>query len=123
MYNEKVMNHFENPRNVGEIPTANAVGEMESASCGDTTIIYLDIQDNIIKDIHFKTYGCAAAIASSSMLTEMVKGKTLEEAEAITTDAIVQELGGLPPAKIHCSVLAGDALKKAIANYKAEHKA
>ncbi|MPN57121.1 Iron-sulfur cluster assembly scaffold protein IscU [bioreactor metagenome] len=123
MYTEKVMDHFENPRNVGESTTANAVGEMESASCGDTTIIYLDIEDNIIKDIHFKTYGCAAAIASSSMLTEMVKGKTLEEAEAITTDSIVQELGGLPPAKIHCSVLAGDALKRAIANYRAEHKA
>lgn len=123
MYNEKVMDHFENPRNVGESATANAVGEMESASCGDTTIIYLDIEDNIIKDIHFKTYGCAAAIASSSMLTEMVKGKTLEEAEKITTDSIVKELGGLPPAKIHCSVLAGDALKKAIQNYRAEHQA
>ena len=123
MYNEKVMDHFENPRNVGESTTANAVGEMESASCGDTTIIYLDIENNIIKDIHFKTFGCAAAIASSSMLTEMVKGKTLEEAEAISTGQIVDELGGLPPQKIHCSVLAGDALKKAIDNYRKQLEA
>jgi len=122
MYNEKVLDHFNNPRNVGEPEEQNAVGVVQSASCGDTTYIYLDVEDGIIKDIKFRTFGCAAAIASSSMLTEMAKGKTLEEARQISTDCIVNELGGLPEQKIHCSVLAGDALKAAIDDYIANHK-
>jgi nitrogen fixation NifU-like protein len=123
MYNETVMNHFENPRNVGEMENSSAVGEVQSPSCGDTTIIYLDIDDNnVIRDIKFKTYGCAAAIASSSILTEMAKGKTLEEAMTIETQDIVDALGGIPEYKVHCSVLAADALKSAIANYRKEQQ-
>lgn len=122
MYNETVLDHFEHPRNVGEVEREAAKGEVTSKSCGDTTIISVDIEDNVIKDIKFKTFGCAAAIASSSILTEMAKGKTLEEAEAITTDQIVSELGGLPEYKIHCSVLAADALKEAIKNYRESHQ-
>ncbi len=118
MYNEKVMDHFEHPRNIGEVEKKDAVGEVTSKSCGDTTIISIDVEDNKIKDIKFKTFGCAAAIASSSMLTELAKGMTLEEAEAISTKQIVDELGGLPPHKVHCSVLAADALKVAIQNYR-----
>lgn len=120
MYNETVIDHFNNPRNVGELDTA-AKGEVSSPVCGDTTLIYLDVQDGVIKDIKFKTYGCAAAIASSSMLTTMAIGKTLAEAKAITNDDVVKSLGGLPEAKIHCSVLAADALRKAIENYEKEH--
>lgn len=120
MYNETVIDHFNNPRNVGELNTA-AKGEVSSPVCGDTTLIYLDVQDGVIKDIKFKTYGCAAAIASSSMLTTMAIGKTLAEAKAITNDDVVKSLGGLPEAKIHCSVLAADALRKAIENYEKEH--
>ena len=122
MYNEKVLDHFNNPRNVGEPEEQNAVGVVQSESCGDTTYVYLDVEDGIIKDIKFRTFGCAAAIASSSMLTEMAKGKTLEEARKISTESIVNELGGLPEQKIHCSVLAGDALKAAIDDYIANHK-
>ncbi len=119
LYNDTVMEHFENPRNVGEPERYSVKGEVQSPSCGDTTIIYLDVDDaGIIRDIHFKTYGCAAAIASSSVLTEMAKGKTLAEAAAITTADVVKALGGLPEYKIHCSVLAADALKKAIAAYQ-----
>ncbi len=122
LYNEKVMDHFENPRNVGEPEHTSAMGEVQSPSCGDTTIIYLDIdENNIIRDIRFKTYGCAAAIASSSALTEMVKGKTLEEAKKVSTQDIVDALGGIPEYKIHCSVLAADALKAAIDNYQSKH--
>ena len=120
MYNETVIDHFNNPRNVGELNTM-AKGEVSSPVCGDTTLIYLDVQDGVIKDIKFKTYGCAAAIASSSMLTTMAIGKTLAEAKAITNDDVVKSLGGLPEAKIHCSVLAADALRKAIENYEKEH--
>ncbi len=120
MYNETVIDHFNNPRNVGELNTT-AKGEVSSPVCGDTTLIYLDVQDGVIKDIKFKTYGCAAAIASSSMLTTMAIGKTLAEAKAITNDDVVKSLGGLPEAKIHCSVLAADALRKAIENYEKEH--
>jgi len=118
MYNEKVLDHFQNPRNIGEVDKKDAVGEVQSASCGDTTIISLDVENDVIKDIRFKTFGCAAAIASSSMLTEMAKGKTLDEAYSITIDQIVEALGGLPEHKIHCSVLAADALKAAIDNYR-----
>lgn len=120
MYNEKVMDHFENPRNQKGIQNVNAEGTVTSPSCGDTTHITLEIVDGVIKDVNFKTFGCAAAIASSSVLTEMVKGKTLEEAESITTAQLVDEMGGLPPQKVHCSVLAADALKAAIEAYRKE---
>ena len=118
MYNEKVVDHFSNPRNVGELTDADAVGENGSFKCGDTMKIYLKIEDGRIKDVRFLTYGCGAAIASSSMLTEMVKGKTLDEALGITNQDVADELGGLPPLKLHCSNLAADALHNAIANYR-----
>ncbi|HEY3426231.1 MAG TPA: Fe-S cluster assembly scaffold protein NifU [Negativicutes bacterium] len=117
MYTEKVMDHFSNPRNVGEIKDANGVGEVGNAKCGDIMRIYLQVEDNIIKDVKFKTFGCGAAIATSSMVTEMVKGKTLEEAEEISNQAVAEALGGLPPAKMHCSNLAADALHEAIKDY------
>ncbi|MBP2640838.1 MAG: Fe-S cluster assembly scaffold protein NifU [Negativicutes bacterium] len=117
MYTEKVMDHFTNPRNVGEISDANGVGEVGNAKCGDIMRIYLKVEDNIIKDVKFKTFGCGAAIATSSMVTEMVKGKTLEEALEISNQAVAEALGGLPPAKMHCSNLAADALHEAIKNY------
>lgn len=121
MYNETVLDHFNNPRNVGESVSKDGVGQVSSEVCGDTTFIYLDIEDNIIKDVKFKTFGCAAAIASSSMLTTMAVGKTLEEAKKITNEQIVEALGGLPEVKIHCSVLAADALRQAIADYESKH--
>jgi len=117
MYSEKVMDHFANPRNVGEIENANGVGEVGNAKCGDIMRIYLDIQDDIIKDVKFKTFGCGAAIATSSMVTEMVMGKTLDEALKISNDAVAEALDGLPPAKMHCSNLAADALHEAIKDY------
>lgn len=122
MYNETVLDHFQNPRNVGEVEHQDAVGRVQSEACGDTTFIYLEVEDGRIKDIKFKTFGCAAAIASSSMLTEMAKGLTLEEAKAITNEQVVEKLGGLPAFKVHCSVLAADALRAAIADYEASHK-
>ncbi|MGE5631243.1 MAG: Fe-S cluster assembly scaffold protein NifU [Caulobacteraceae bacterium] len=118
MYSEKVMDHFTNPRNVGEIEGANGVGEVGNAKCGDIMKIYLDIEDNIIKDVKFKTFGCGAAIATSSIATEMIKGKTVDEALALTNKAVIEALDGLPPAKIHCSVLAEEAVKAAIEDYK-----
>lgn len=118
MYSEKVMDHFSNPRNVGEIENANAVGEVGNAKCGDIMKIYMDIQDNIIKDVKFKTFGCGAAIATSSMATEMVKGKTVDEALALTNKAVMEALDGLPKEKIHCSVLAEEAIQSAIEDYK-----
>jgi nitrogen fixation NifU-like protein len=118
MYSDNVMDHFANPRNVGEIPDANGVGEIGNPTCGDITKIYLKIEDNVIKDIKFKTFGCAAAVASSSMLTEMAKGKTLEEALKITDEAVAEMLGGLPPQKMHCSNMAAEAMQKAIEDYK-----
>lgn len=118
MYTDKVMDHFTNPRNVGEIENANGIGEVGNAKCGDIMRIYLDIEDNIIKDIKFKTFGCGAAIATSSMATELVKGKTIEEALELTNKAVAEALGGLPPAKMHCSNLAADALHKAIEDYQ-----
>ncbi len=117
MYTEKVMDHFANPRNVGEIENANGIGEVGNAKCGDIMRIYLDVQDNIIKDVKFKTFGCGAAIATSSMVTELVMGKTLEEALKISNDAVAEALDGLPPAKMHCSNLAADALHEAIKDY------
>lgn len=118
MYNETVLEHFNNPRNVGEIENADAVGEAGSAVCGDSMIIYLTIKDDVIEDIKFKTFGCGAAVASSSMGTEMIKGKTIDEALKITSQDIADALGGLPPEKLHCSVLTTDALKNAIEEYR-----
>ena len=118
MYSEKVMDHFKNPRNVGEIPDADGVGEVGNPVCGDTTKIYLKIKGNIIDDIKFKTFGCGAVIASSSMLTEMAKGKTIEEALQITDQAVADMLGGLPPQKMHCSNMAADAMHKAVENFR-----
>lgn len=117
MYSEKVMDHFSNPRNVGEIAGASGVGEVGNAKCGDIMKIYLQIEDNIIKDVKFKTFGCGAAIATSSIATEMIKGKTVEEALELTNKAVIEALDGLPPAKIHCSVLAEEAVKAAIEDY------
>lgn len=117
MYSEKVMDHFSNPRNVGEIEDANAVGEVGNAVCGDIMKIYMKIEDNIIKEVKFKTFGCGAAIATSSMATEMVKGKTVEEALELTNKAVMEALDGLPPEKVHCSVLAEQAIQSALEDY------
>ena len=116
-YSSKVMDHFANPRNVGELEDANAVGQVGNLKCGDIMKIYMKIEDDIIKDISFKTFGCGAAIATSSMATEMVKGKTIQEALKLTNSAVVEALEGLPPAKVHCSVLAEEAIKAALADY------
>lgn len=119
MYSEKVMDHFNNPRNVGELEDASGVGEVGNPTCGDIMRISIKVNDqNIIEDVKFKTFGCGAAVATSSMVTEMVKGKTLDEALQITNDAVAAELGGLPANKMHCSNLAADALHKAIEDYK-----
>lgn len=117
MYTEKVMDHFANPRNVGELENANGIGEVGNAKCGDIMRIYLDVQDNIIKDVKFKTFGCGAAIATSSMVTELVMGKSIEDALEISNAAVAEALDGLPPAKMHCSNLAADALHEAIKDY------
>lgn len=117
MYSEKVMDHFENPRNVGKLENANAVGEVGNAVCGDIMKIYMYIEDGIIKDVKFKTFGCGAAIATSSMATELVKGKTIEEALSLSNKAVMDALDGLPPAKVHCSVLAEQAIRAAIKDY------
>lgn len=117
MYTDKVMDHFTNPRNVGDIKEADGVGEVGNAKCGDIMRIYLQVEDNIIKDVKFKTFGCGAAIATSSMVTEMVKGKSIEDALQISNQAVAEALGGLPPAKMHCSNLAADALHEAIKDY------
>jgi len=121
-YNETVMDHFMNPRNMGEIENPDAVAEVGNNICGDTMKIYLKIEDNRIVDVKFKTFGCGAAIASSSMTTELVKGKTIEEALKITNQQVSEALGGLPPAKQHCSVLAEDALRAAIEEYRKRNK-
>ena len=120
MYSEKVMDHFSNPRNVGQIDNANAVGEVGNAKCGDIMKIYMDIQDDVIKDVKFKTFGCGAAIATSSMATEMVKGKTVDEALALTNKAVMEALDGLTKEKIHCSVLAEEAIQSAINDYRSK---
>jgi len=117
-FTETVMDHFENPRNVGALADADAVAEVGSTECGDTTTLYLKIRDNRIADVRFRTLGCAAAIASSSIATEMILGKTLEEAWALTNTDVVEALGGLPEKKIHCSVLAEGAIREAINNYR-----
>ena len=117
-YSEKVMDHFANPRNVGEIKDASGVGEVGNPVCGDMMKFYIKVENNIIKDVKFKTFGCGAAIAVSSMVSEMAIGKTIEEALALTNEAVAKELGGLPPNKLHCSNLGADALHKAIEDYK-----
>ena len=116
-YSEKVMDHFANPRNVGEIEDANAIGEVGNAKCGDIMKMYLKIEDDVIVDVKFKTFGCGAAIATSSMATEMVKGKTVQEALELTNKAVAEALDGLPPVKVLCSVLAEEAIHSAIADY------
>jgi len=117
LYSEKVMDHFKNPRNVGEIPDASGVGQVGNAKCGDIMKIYLKVEDNIITDVKFETFGCGSAIASSSMATEMIKGKTLDEALALSNRDVVTALDGLPTHKIHCSVLAEEAIKTAVKDY------
>ena len=117
MYSEKVMDHFENPRNVGKIENPDGYGKVGSPTCCDVMEIFLKIEDETIVDVKFRTFGCASAIATSSMSTEMILGKKVEEALALTNKAVAQALDGLPPAKMHCSVLAEEAIKEAIENY------
>ncbi len=116
-YSEKVMDHFMNPRNVGEIPDASGIGNVGNPICGDVMRMYLKIENDIIVDAKFKTFGCGAAISTSSMVTEMVKGRTIEEALRISNKAVAEALGGLPPVKMHCSVLAEEALRAALKDY------
>lgn len=116
-YSEKVMDHFMNPRNVGEIPDADGVGSVGNPVCGDIMKMYIKVKDNVITDVKFKTFGCGAAIATSSMATEMIKGKTIEEALQLTNTAVAEALGGLPPVKMHCSLLAEEAVHSAIDDY------
>lgn len=118
MYSEKVMDHFRNPRNVGEIPDADGVGTVGNPVCGDVMAIYIKVKDNHINDIKFKTFGCGAAIATSSMITELAKGKSLDEALKITRNDVADKLGGLPSIKMHCSNLAADALHEAVKDYR-----
>jgi nitrogen fixation NifU-like protein len=122
MYNEKVMDHFQNPRNVGEITDADGVGQVGNPHCGDIMKIFIKVEDNTIKDIKFQTFGCGAAIATCSMVTELVKGKTIDEAVKVTNKAVAEALGGLPPVKMHCSNLAADALADAIKDYRKKQK-
>lgn len=117
LYTETVMDHFMNPRNVGEIENADGIGEVGNARCGDIMKMYLKIENNIITDVKFETFGCGSAIASSSMATEMIKGKTIEEALAVTNKQVVDALGGLPAHKLHCSVLAEESIKSAVKDY------
>ncbi len=122
LYSEKVMEHFKNPRNVGEIENPDGIGHVGNPVCGDIMELYIKVSNNIITDAKFKTFGCGAAIATSSMVTEMVKGKSISEALAISNDAVAEALDGLPPIKMHCSVLAEEALKLAIDDYLAKSK-
>ncbi len=117
LYSEKVMDHFTNPRNVGEMANADGVGTVGNAKCGDIMQMFIKVENDTIVDVTFKTFGCGAAIATSSMATELVKGKTIEEALKLTNSAVVEALEGLPPVKVHCSVLAEEAIKAAIQNY------
>jgi len=120
MYNEVVMDHFKNPRNVGEIPDADGVGEVGNPACGDIMTFYIKVKDNILEDVKFQTFGCGAAIAVSSMVSEMAKGKSLEEAMKITKKSVIDALNGLPKQKHHCSNLGADALQRAISDYHAK---
>ena len=117
LYSEKVMDHFKNPRNVGEIENADGIGEVGNVKCGDIMKIYIKVEDGILTDVKFKTFGCGSAIASSSMATEMIKGKSIEDALELTNKAVVEALDGLPAHKVHCSVLAEEAVKAAIKDY------
>ena len=117
LYSEKVMDHFTNPRNVGEMPDADGVGPVGNAKCGDIMQMFIKVENDIIVDVKFKTFGCGAAIATSSMATELVKGKSIDEALTLTNSAVVEALEGLPPVKVHCSVLAEEAIKTALADY------
>lgn len=121
MYSEKVLDHFSNPRNVGEVENANAVGQVGNAKCGDIMKISMRIEDNIIKDVKFKTFGCGAAVATSSMATELVKGKHISEAMQVTNKAVMEALDGLPPVKVHCSLLAEEAIHAALWDYAEKH--
>lgn len=118
LYSEKVMDHFRNPRNVGVIEDANAIGEVGNAKCGDIMKMYMKIEDEIIKDVKFETFGCGSAIASSSMATELIKGQPVSEAMKLTNKAVAEALDGLPDYKMHCSVLAEEAIKSALENYE-----
>ncbi|MCW4039301.1 MAG: Fe-S cluster assembly scaffold protein NifU [Candidatus Bathyarchaeota archaeon] len=120
MYSEKVMDHFRTPRNMGEIPDADGVGTVGNPVCGDMMNIYIKVKDDVITDVKFKTFGCGAAIATSSMITELAKGKTIEEALKITRQDVADNLDGLPPVKMHCSNLAADGLHEAIKDYQAK---
>jgi nitrogen fixation NifU-like protein len=122
MYTEKVMEHFKNPHNMGEIPDADGVGSVGNPVCGDMMTIYIKVKDGRIADIKFKTFGCGAAVATSSMVTDLALGKTLEEAMSITRASVAESLGGLPPVKMHCSNLAADALHAAIEDYHKRQK-
>ena len=117
MYSDKVLDHFQNPRNVGEIADANAIGQVGNSKCGDIMKMYMKIENDVIVDVTFKTFGCGAAIATSSMATELIKGKKVEDALKLTNSAVVEALEGLPPVKVHCSVLAEEAVKTAVADY------
>ena len=121
MYSEKVMDHFSNPRNVGEIENASGSGTVGNAKCGDIMKMDIQVENGVIVDVKFKTFGCGAAIATSSMATEMVKGKTIEEALKLTNKAVAEALDGLPPVKMHCSMLAEQAIHAAIEDYRAKH--
>ena len=116
-YSERVMDHFANPRNVGELADANGIGEVGNSKCGDIMRMYIKVENNVITDVTFKTFGCGAAIATSSMATELIKGKTIDEALKLTNRAVMEALDGLPPVKVHCSVLAEQAIKAAVADY------
>ncbi len=121
MYSDKVLDHFQNPRNVGEIPDASGVGTVGNAKCGDIMQMYIKVNgDDVIEDVKFKTFGCGAAVATSSMATEMIKGKTVEDALKLSNAAVVEALEGLPPQKIHCSVLAEEAVKAAVEDYRSK---
>jgi len=117
-YSDKVLEHFYSPRNVGTLPDANGIGEAGDANCGDIMKIYLKVEENVIKDVRFMTFGCGSAIASSSIATELIKGKTLEEAWSLTNKSVIEALDGLPSSKIHCSVLAEQTIHRAINNYR-----
>ena len=121
LYSEKVMDHFQHPRNVGVIEDANGVGEVGNAKCGDIMRIYLKIENDVITDIKFKTFGCGAAVATSSMATELVKGKSIQEALQVTNKAVMEALDGLPPVKVHCSLLAEEAIHAALWDYAQKH--
>ena len=121
IYSDKVMDHFANPRNVGEIPDADGVGEVGNAKCGDIMKMFLKIENGSIKDVKFKTFGCGAAVATSSMATELVKGKSIQEALQVTNKAVMEALDGLPPVKVHCSLLAEEAIHAALWDYAQKH--